>query len=372
VIAFFCLNQLCRHPYAIANALLEKLSIKQVGELRTKQTKNIAAYEYYLKGEYFHLNKFHVTLRIDDFKKSEDMFKKAIELDPNYAVAYAGLADLYNTYTFSIEDDKKYIDLQRNYIETAFRLNPTSARVYRAKGVVHAYLKEANDQYESYKRALQLNPNDSANNWSMGFFLRACGLHHHAIKYYTKAIELDPLISTKYRSRASAYRRLGDFEQAILDYQKALEVEPDDISALNSFAWSLIHLKKYSEAEEHLAKSEKIKPDYPRNESTRILLYAVRGKKKEALQSLERGDYKNSRYFKIIIYCVLGLKDEAVKLIDKRPFADPFNAVGSDYINMLNNPFFDILRDTAEFEVALREAKKIYEENLLKYGEVFL
>ncbi|MFQ5825159.1 MAG: protein kinase, partial [bacterium] len=121
---------------AIARALLKKLTTKEVEEIKTKQTKNSEAYEYYLKGEYFHYRKFLVTVRMEDFRKSEKMFKKAIDLDPNYALAHAGLADLYNSYTYRIKDDKEYGDLQQNYIERAFRLDPNSAYVNRVKSYV--------------------------------------------------------------------------------------------------------------------------------------------------------------------------------------------------------------------------------------------
>jgi len=76
-----------------------------------------------------------------------------------------------------------------------------------------------------------------------------------------------------------------------------------------------------------LARSEKINPDYHRNKITRALLYAVKGKKEEALQSLEKGGHKN-RYYKIIIYSLSGFKDEAMKLLDNRPIADLYNHSG--------------------------------------------
>ncbi len=62
---------------------------------------------------------------------------------------------------------------------------------------------------------------------------------------------------------------------------------------------------------------------------------------------------------------------EAIRLLDKKPIAQ-YNQTGGDYLDMLHNPVFYILRDTEEFKVALQKAKEIYEQNLLKYREVFL
>ena len=118
-----------------------------------------------------------------------------------------------------------------------------------------------------------------------------------------------------------------------------------------------------------MARSDKINPDYHLNKFTRALSYAVKGKKEEALQSLEEGGHKN-RYYEIVIFSLSGFKDEAIKLIDNRPIA--YNVHGENYLDMLHNPFFDILRDRDEFRASLQKAKQIYEENLLKYAEVFL
>ena len=120
-----------------------------------------------------------------------------------------------------------------------------------------------------------------------------------------------------------------------------------------------------------MARAEKLSPDYHRNKITRALLHAVKGKKEEAVQSLEEGGHKN-RYYKIVIYSLLGFKDEAIRLLDNRPIADLYNVDGSDYLDMLHNPIFDILRDRDEFRASLQKAKEIYEQNFLKYGEIFL
>ena len=85
----------------------------------------------------------------------------------------------------------------------------------------------------------------------------------------------------------------------------------------------------------------------------------------------EIGEHEGKAFI-AVIYSLLGFKDEAIRLLDNRPIADLYNVDGADYLDMLHNPFFDILRDTEEFKVALEKAKEIYEQNLLKYGEVFL
>ncbi len=356
---------------AIARALLEKLTVKEAEKIKTKDTENAEAYEYYLKGEYFHRRKFGATHSMEYFEKSVKMFEEAIKLDANYALAYAGLADLYNSYTNIIKDDKKYVDLQQNYIDKAFGLDPNSARVNLVKSWVHQQKGELDKAYESRKRALEIDPNESENLQAMGSFLASHGLHHQAIVFYRKAINLDPVSAGNYAWLATSQLRVGNFHQAITNYEKTLEIHSDLVLTRNLLAGLLIMVKKYEEAEKHLARCETINPDVRLNKITRALLYAVKGRKEEAFESLKDGE-RNNRYHKIVIYSLLGFKDEATNLIDNRPMAAGFNVDGSDYLDMLHNSFFDMLRDTKEFKVALQKAKEIYEENLLKYAEVFL
>ena len=68
------------------------------------------AYDYFLKGKYLNLSRFYYSKKLDDFENSEKMFFKAIEINPNYSLAYAGLADLYNTRFFVFEDE---VDIAR-------------------------------------------------------------------------------------------------------------------------------------------------------------------------------------------------------------------------------------------------------------------
>ena len=175
--------------------------------------------------------------------------------------------------------------------------------------------------------------------------------------------------------RAWVYKLSGNFDKAIIDYQKALEIEPDYILALNGLAQLSIMSKEYDEAEEHLARVEKMSPDDRTAKSIRAWLCAAKNKKEEAFEFLEESGRileeggRGNRYHTIAVYSLLGLKEEAIKLLDNKPIA-PYGT--PDYLAMLHNSVFDILRDTEDFKVALQKAKEIYEENLLKYAEVFL
>jgi TolB-like protein/Tfp pilus assembly protein PilF len=349
---------------AIATALLENLTFKASEQIKTKGTDIIEAYEYYLKGYYFHNRHYFIKGTMEYFYKSEIMFEKAIELDKNYALAYAGLADLYNSfYHSSTKDDEKtkYMNIQQTLIKKAFKIDPGSAGVNRVKGWVHAAIGEKDQAYKHFKQALSINPNQSNNIFAMGNFLGRQGFIHHAIRYITKSIEMDPLDPVNHWMRAIFHRRLGNMEYSIADYRSALEIEPDHVHALNGIAKSLMIQKRYQEAEDHLVKSENIKPDYGDTKRSRAFFLAALGRENEAFEMLERFGY-TSNYDKIVIYCLSGLKEEALRLIDKKPW--------TNYTEMMHHPFFTILRDTEEYKLIIGKAKIIYEENLIKYAEV--
>ena len=115
------------------------------------------------KGEHFHLNMFRSTGSLDDFKNAEWMLKKAIELDPNFAPAYAHLADLYNSYYNTIaqtEDEKaQYMKLQETYIQRAVELDPDLVEVQAILVYIYIAKNEIDEAYASAKRALKISSN---------------------------------------------------------------------------------------------------------------------------------------------------------------------------------------------------------------------
>lgn len=113
--------------------------------------------------------------------------------DSTYALAYAGLADLYDTYLRHFPANDRYDALRQEYIEKAFQLNPESGFVNAAKGWEAWGEGDYDQAYASMNRALELNPNDAYAHLSMALLLDHLGLHYRTIPYLTRAIELDPL-----------------------------------------------------------------------------------------------------------------------------------------------------------------------------------
>jgi len=343
----------------IAKALLSELNVNTLESLKTRQTENTKAYEFYLKGEYFHYSRFFVTFQEEDFKKSESMFQKALELDPDYALAYAGLADLYNTYWGNINRDQKYLDLQQINIDKAFALAPNLAEVNNKKGWVHTAKGEMDEAFQSYKRALDINPNYALANHSMGVFLQGRGLYHQAIDFYNKAIELNPLFPRTYMNRGREYFALGEYSRADADFQRTLEIEPKHLATFQTLTWTQINLKQYDKAEESIAKCEELRPASRFNGRLRARLFAAKGQKEQAL-ALSKG---------VSVYLLLGMKEEALEKLANAEWLHHYLAEWlHHYLSLANLPIYDNIRSDPRFKKILEKAKSAYEKNLQKYG----
>ncbi|MCK4560496.1 MAG: protein kinase [Calditrichia bacterium] len=352
----------------ISGVLLQKLSVEEIGEVKSQKPQNIEAWEYYLKGKYFHINKFiDATGSMDDFNTSELMLKKAIELDPNYAPSYAALADLYNSY-YNIEaqnedEKKKYLDLQEKYIETAYNLDPNSADVYSIMGYVHEAKGELKKAYESFKKAILIQPNWWEPHYSLADFYNSRGLYHLAIKYRTKAIELNPLYPSSYVRRSIYFSYIGELNKAEIDLQKALEINPDHRTATGYYGYILILLEKYDEAEIIITKREKIHPNSSSNSLLRACLSAAKGER------VKMPEINISAFYKSRLYLLLKMREEVIQYLNE-DFEILKKSEGSRYLWLKNQPLCDFLRSDPRFQEILATHKEIYEENLAKYGDI--
>jgi Tfp pilus assembly protein PilF len=316
-----------------------------------------------LKGRYYHDQKFWgVTFKEEDFREAKTMFEKAIELDPNYALAYAGLADLYDTYLTNIDWNPEYDDLRRSLIEKAYSLDPNLPYVLEVKSYVLEREGKLDEAYASLQKALEISPNESEYNLVMGIFLRGEGLILQAIRYFTIALQQNPLDNMIYIYRGNAYMVIGDYAAAEADIKKALQIEPQHVVGLNLLAQLSIMKKDYDAAEAYLSQCETINPNYRDYNITKAWLFAAKGDKEKALAAHEDD----------IVYLLLGLNNEAFKqlniLIEKDWSGTQALYRHDSYLALKNMPFYDGIRNDPRFMEILEKEKKKYETELQKYG----
>jgi serine/threonine protein kinase/tetratricopeptide (TPR) repeat protein len=355
----------------IANVLSNKLSTKEELLIKTEKPNKIEAYEYYLKGRYFHdENFFGATLSMDDFHKSESYLKKAIDLDPNYALAYAKLADLYNSFfNFIASNDlekEKYLRLQEEYLNKAYELEPNSAEVQNVKSMIHDAKGEIEKSFESLRKAYTIEPNNWYINHNLGVFYYFCGLKFLSIEYYTKAIKLNPLEPMLYLGRAACFFNIGQKDKAESDFKKALEINPNHIFNLDSYLDILFWSRRYEEAEKIITKLEKINPDtsdFKRYSSLKICMDVLRDTKDIAEVKNLDDDYKYR------INTLLENSEEVIQYLNDK-FEIDTKLDYSRYIWLNKNPINHFLHNDPRFQEILAKHKELYEENLAKYGDI--
>ena len=205
----------------IASVLQAKLSPAEKERIKKRPTDNLSAYEYYLKGRelYTHYKK-------EDNEKAIDLFKKAIQLDRKYALAWAGLGDAYSQKYGRFGFDKSWIDSSKAAANTAIRLDTTSSEAFKALANAYNYALDYDKGFELVQTSVRLNPNNApaVGNLGAGYFLK--GDLPEALKWEKKATTISPKNYIPFQLIGWIYRLFGDFPTAESWLKKSLELKP--------------------------------------------------------------------------------------------------------------------------------------------------
>lgn len=207
----------------IAASLHTQLLPLEKKQLKHKSTSNITAYTYYLKGKELYYNYSE-----DDNNKAIDYFNKALKVDSNYALAYAGLADTYNQRVSKYWYPDSLIDSALIFSKRAIKINPNLAEAYKA--LASSY--QSQNKYElaiaNYKRAIQLNPNFWSAIVNYGQILTFLGQHDEALYWIRRANELAPNDLFGTISVSLVYKNLNCQNAAINWCTKAIKMEEEN------------------------------------------------------------------------------------------------------------------------------------------------
>lgn len=205
----------------IASVLQAKLSPAEKERIKKRPTDNLSAYEYYLKGRelYTHYKK-------EDNEKAIDLFKKAIQLDHKYALAWAGLGDAYSQKYGRFGFDKSWIDSSKAAANKAISLDTTSSEAFKALANAYNYALDYDKGFELVQISVRLNPNNApaVGNLGTGYFLK--GDLPEALKWEKKATTISPKNYIPFQLIGWIYRLFGDFPTAESWLKKSLELKP--------------------------------------------------------------------------------------------------------------------------------------------------
>ncbi|HEX8491360.1 MAG TPA: tetratricopeptide repeat protein [Pyrinomonadaceae bacterium] len=212
----------------ISQEISEKLRLKLSGEekrrLVKRYTENTEAYRLYLKGRYY------TNKRTGEWiKKGIEHFQEAADLDPNYALAYAGLADAYAflaSSTGGLPPRETYPKAKAAAMR-ALEISEGLAEAHTSLGFCHLmYDWDFEKAEREFKRAIKLNPAYANAHDGYGFYLKATGQFEKAISESQHAQRLDPLSLFANVSLGWAYYFAHEYERAVEQGRKALEMDP--------------------------------------------------------------------------------------------------------------------------------------------------
>ena len=212
----------------VANAITRKIQVNlargQQATSRNLQTLDVDAYDNYLKGRYFW------NLRTNDgFYKAIGYFNNAIQRDPNYAQAYAGLADCYTLLALYGEPVQEVMPRAQAAARKSVALNDSLPETHTSLGAVEA-LWEWNwpAAEREFQRAINLDPNYSpAHHWYANLYLIPQGRLNEAIAEMKLAATLDPVSLIVTTDLGWSYFIAHQYDKAFQQYSKALEMSPE-------------------------------------------------------------------------------------------------------------------------------------------------
>ena len=207
----------------LATELKGGLAAAETLQLAQKATTKPEAQEQYLAGRR-EWNK----RSLEGFENAIKHFEKAIELDPDYADPYVGLSDVYHLmvyYNYATRDEA--IPKSRQYAETAKEKNPNLAKAYASIGwILHMFERDWSGAEESYKKAIELNPNYATNRQWYAIFLANVGRKKEALEMVKIAEQLDPTSMIIKAVLALRYHEADENELSLVFANKALEMSP--------------------------------------------------------------------------------------------------------------------------------------------------
>ena len=353
----------------IAEAIADKLQAKLTGQekdaISSHPTESSEAHQLYLKGRYFWNKR-----TADGLKTSISYFNQAIEKDPAYGPAYAGLADAYAVLpNYSQTPGKEAYPRAEAAAMKALEIDDNLAEAHISLANVRMWHRWGNGAEEEFKKGLQLNPNYSTGHQWYSIYLAVAGRLTEAITEMEKARELDPFSIIINVELGCPYLYSKQYDRAIEYFQKGLEMDSDFPFAHFALAEAYDQTGRYEQA---LAEHEKALELARRGQAIDLgggdaprAWYALTGPLQNAYKQLRGPNYWQDRLVSATklyddgratasavagIYAILGDKEQAVDWLEKA------YEQSDDFLVFLNiQPQFENLRSEPRFRALVKK-----------------
>ena len=340
----------------IATAITEKLQLKLSGDdakgITKRYTDSNDAYQLYLKGRYSFAKRTK-----DDILRAIEYFQQAIKLDPNFALAYARIAEAYGSMpAYPYLTPKEAFPQAKAAAQRALEIDPTLAEA-------HTFLAYSLAIYDwnwveaerSFKRAIELDPNNASAHFRYGqVYLVPTGRIDEGITEIRRGLELEPLDINMGATLASAYWAAHQYDKALEQAKKTYELEPSH--PVGRYVLSQAYFGKGMYAE-MIALNEQLLQSDPTNQFALTdagVAYARSGRRDKAEEMIKRFREIGKTQYAVshriaCIYAALGDNDKAFAELEKA-----FEARDWELHRIKLYPFMDPLRDDPRFKDLLK------------------
>ena len=306
----------------VARDVTGKLSLKLSGaeeqKLLKKYTLNPEAYQLYLRGRH-EWNKFS----LEGLTRSITFFERAIQIDPNYALAYSGLADSYVNLGVDFVSPKETMPKARNAALKAISLDDSLAEAHSSLGSYKLFYEwDTQGAEQDYRKAIALDPNYANARHFYSHCLQFSGREAEALVEMKMAVELEPLSTLNNAELGWAYYLARKYDMSIEQSQKTLDLDPG--FAYGHFVLGLAYNAKgmYPEARTSLEKGLVLAPDWLEMQGLLAYTNAAEGERKKAQDILSKAlKASEGRYINEVIvasvYSALNDQEQAMVWLER-------------------------------------------------------
>jgi TolB-like protein/Flp pilus assembly protein TadD len=333
----------------LTDALRLPLTEQQRRQLRKRETENLAAYNLYLKGRLFWNRRSPEWIR-----KAIESFEAAIQADPNYALAYSGLADCYSLVVSGLPPLER-MPKAKLAAQKALELDELLAEAHASLGFIkYKFDWDWRGAEEEFRRAIELNPNyATAHHWH-GECLGLQGKFAEALTALRQAERLDPLSLAIKEDIGMTWFRMRDYPKALDKFQEVREMDPRYVRIRNKQSELYGVMGRYDEAVAEKTAFMEINGKQPETVAALRQAYQAGGWKEFVRKEIELmlasklpfgEDYMAKRYM------ILGDTEQALNWLEKS-----FAARGEGPIRLKTDPECDVLRTHPRFLALLQRA----------------
>jgi len=341
----------------ISLQIINKLKIELLGEVRDRVVKrytdNTEAYNSYIRGVWIDRNR----VAEEESRKAILHFERAIEIDPNFSLAYAGLAGVYlNLSFFHFVSADEALPKAKKALEHALKIDHELPEALTLSGLIKYRFEYDWPGGESdIKKALELNPNYGIAHLCLPAILLNNGQIDKAIEENSTALELDPLSLYIQGTSAVILYQAGRYDDALKQCQKSLELDPEYPFTLATLGRSYVQKSLFQEAIAALQKAVSFSGNNTEFLSYLAYAYVMSGNLEKTHEILRELDKLSkhiyvSKYHLAPIQAAVGDEDKAFESLQSA-----YKERDADLIYLKTDPRFDVLRSDPRYEMMLKK-----------------